>query len=747
MNDPLVVSLLALAVAAVGAWLWVRRRRVREVGATLFRPRAAPLLARPDDAPTWSTIDKRFFFLSLAVFAATRLVAIDDFPIYFFTDEAANTVLAADFVHNGLRGASGQLFPVYFANTEKLSLGVSVYAQVIPYLLFGASIAATRAASALIALSGAAAVGLILKDVFRARLAWVGILLLAITPAWFLHSRTAFETTLYASMFAWFLYFYLRYRAGHLRAVFPAVAFAALAFYSYNTGQAGIVLCALLMVLVDARFHWQNRRTALLGAVLAFALALPYVRFQVGHPGEVVRRLQQLDSYLVRPDLDPADKAVRLGEEYLAGLSPAYWYAPENTRDLIRHRMKGYGNILWPTLPFAAIGVVVCLRRWREPAYRAVLIAALTAPLGAALAGMHVTRTLVFVVPAALITFLGGAAALRWIPSGIPAGMLSAMPSPGCEARRSAIGDRVGYARMATALFVLLSLISGGMLGDALANGPTWYSDYGLTGMQYGARQVFSHVSAYLADHPQSQAWIFPTAWNGSDMLRRFFMPDDPRVLMLDLDSFLGERFDAIEGGVVMLAREDYSRVIESGKFAEAQIESTVPLPDGTVGFYLVTLAYSPQADAIFAAEEEARRQMVEEEVAVAGRTVTARHTPFEAGSIHDLFDGDPATLARTAGINPAVIELDFTEPVRLTGLTLTTGSMDLGLEIRTFAREGTVPGRYEAVFTGLPPDPTIDVVFEPSPGPVSRLRIEIRDLHAPATAPVHLREIALRED
>ena len=735
MNDPLVVTLLAVAAAVVGAWLWVRRRWVRQAAGKLLRVWPAPASERGDENPVSSTIDQRLFYLSLAVFAATRLIGIEDFPIYFFTDEAANTVLAADFLHNGLRDSSGQLFPVYFANTEKLSLGISVYAQVIPYLLFGASIAATRATSALIALSGAAAVGLILKDVFRTRLAWLGVLLLAITPAWFLHSRTAFETSLFTSMFAWFLYFYLRYRAGRARAVFPAVLFGALAFYAYNAGQAGIVLCALLLILVDARYHWQNRRLALWGAALAIALALPYVRFQAERPGEIVGRLQLLDSYLLRPDLKPAEKAVRFGEEYLVGLGPAYWYAPENTRDLIRHRMKGYGNILWPTLPFAVVGVAASLRRWREPAYRAVLIAAMTAPAGAAMTGMQVTRALAFTVPAALLTVLGAAAALRRVPSGIPFGT------------RSAIGDRAGYARLAAALFILLSLVGGGMLRDALANGPTWYSDYGLTGMQYGARQVFSEVSDYLAQHPHAQAWIFPTAWNGSDMLRRFFTPDDPRVLLLDLDSFLGERFDAVDGAVVVLARQDYRRVIESGKFTEVDVPGTVPLPDGTAGFYLVRLAYSPGADAIFAAEQEARRRMVEEEVVVGGRTVIARHTPFDSGSIQDLFDGDPETMARTAGINPAVLELDFGQPVWLTGLSLATGSMDLGVTIRVFAGEGTIPGRYDEVFTGLPPDPTLDLVLEPPPGRVHRLTIEIRDLNGPATSRVHLREISLREE
>jgi hypothetical protein len=191
MNDPLVVTLIAVAVAALAAWLWVRRRWVREVARKAFAARGSggPPMGPAQQAFTWSAFDKWLFFLSLAVFAATRLIGIERFPTYFFSDEAANTVLAAEFVENGLRDASGDRFPLYFTNTEKLSLSASVYLQVVPYLLFGASVLATRATSALIALSGAAAVGLILRDVFRTRLAWLGVMLLAITPAWFPRSR------------------------------------------------------------------------------------------------------------------------------------------------------------------------------------------------------------------------------------------------------------------------------------------------------------------------------------------------------------------------------------------------------------------------------------------------------------------------------------------------------------------------------------------------------------------------------
>src|SRR5438552_18892088 len=44
--------------------------------------------------------------------------------------------------------------------------------------------------------------------------------------------------------------------------------------------------------------------------------------------------------------------------------------------------------------------------------------------------------------------------------------------------------------------------------------------------------------------------------------------------------------------------------------------------------------------------------------VAAGRATVTA--TPFDIGSIANIFDGDNSTLYRSANINPAVIEVSF---------------------------------------------------------------------------------------
>jgi hypothetical protein len=198
-------------------------------------PPASDVVAPASPRRRWPlALDNTLFLLSGLLFLATRLIGLEKWPIYFFTDEAINPLLAADFIRHGFTDGAGQWFPTYFANGQYLSLSVSVYAQVVPYLLFGFSVFVTRAVSVLVALSGTLAIGLILKDSFKLRFWWLGTLILSIIPAWFLHSRTAFEHVMWVGFYAWFLYFYLRYRQGQPRHILTAFVFGALSFYSYS---------------------------------------------------------------------------------------------------------------------------------------------------------------------------------------------------------------------------------------------------------------------------------------------------------------------------------------------------------------------------------------------------------------------------------------------------------------------------------------------------------------------------------
>ena len=313
-----------------------------------------------------------------------------------------------------------------------------------------------------------AAVGLILKLVFKARYWWVGVLLMAVAPAWFLHTRTGFETVMMVSFFACFLLCYLLYRTRSPRYLYPALLFGAATFYTYSNGQMIMAAAGSLLLLSDIRYHLRKWRTTLPGLALLAVLMIPLLSFRLSEPNALPQHLRAIDSYWFRA-IPLQDKLVDFGKAYTYGLSPAYWFVP-NDHDLVRHRMKGYGNLNTPLLPFLLIGVGLCLWKVRSAPHRAVLLAALATPVGAALVDISITRVLAFVVPASILSGLG----LNWL--------------------LSRLDRRVPQRLVAVVTFVVFAFAGIAMLRDALVQGPLWYRDYGLYGMQYGAKQLFQEV-------------------------------------------------------------------------------------------------------------------------------------------------------------------------------------------------------------------------------------------------------------
>jgi hypothetical protein len=78
------------------------------------------------------SLDVVLFGLSIFTYLCTRFIGLVNFPIFFFTDEAVQTVLAADFVRDHLRNYDGDLLPTFFVNGGQYNLSTSVYLQVIP---------------------------------------------------------------------------------------------------------------------------------------------------------------------------------------------------------------------------------------------------------------------------------------------------------------------------------------------------------------------------------------------------------------------------------------------------------------------------------------------------------------------------------------------------------------------------------------------------------------------------------------
>lgn len=663
----------------------------------------------------------------LVVYLITRLTGLTQFPIFFFTDEAIQQVMAADLIRDQFRGETGEFLPTFFKNGGQYNLSLSVYLQVIPTLLLGKSVFVTRAVSVLISMLAVFGVGLALKNGFNSRAAWAGALLLTVTPAWFLHSRTAFETVLSVSFFSVFLYCYLMYRQGKTGYLYASVAFAALTFYSYSPGQIVILVTSILLLFFDLRYHWQQRKTILRGLGLALILAIPYLRFQVNHPEETLRHLQILDSYWVQ-DYTGVEKIKLFAQYYLGGLNPGYWYDPAPD-GLVRHIMKGYSYLWLPGLPFVLLGLAVSLMRIRKPEYRILLASLLAAPAGSAMVGLGVTRLLFMVVPAALLGGIGFSTALEWLSA---------------RFHNRILRERV-FLGISLVIFAAMSAAGFAMLRDALINGPTWFDDYGLGGMQYGGEHLFSEIGEYLDQNPRAEILLSPSWANGSDVIARFFFEDPLPFSLGSIEGHLQQYIPIGPNEIFVLLPEELELVKESRKFQTVETDRTVNYPNGQPGFYFTRLAYVDDAEVIFAAEREKRRVLQEETISMPdGSTALVAYSHLDMGSIDQAFDGDSYSLIRTLEANPFKINLSFAEPRGMIGLRLRIGGVPSRVTVLAYVQGEALPRNFTVESGESPVPQTVDIDFMQE-RPVTALQIEILNIRDQEPAHVHLWEVMFR--
>jgi hypothetical protein len=364
----------------------------------------------------------------------------------------------------------------------------------------------------------------------------------------------------------------------------------------------------------------------------------------------------------------------------------------------------------------------------RSPAHRSILLAALATPVGAATLSPGITRLLAFVVPATVLATLG----LGWLLDTLLERLSPRLPPA---------------AGTATALGLFTVLAAGNLLQlrTALVEGPLWYTDYGLYGMQYGAQQLFGEAIPRLMEADPDAHVVVTSDWaNGAENFEQFFLTPEQQV-RLDIrtvDAYLYEKLPLDEHTYLIMTRPEYARALDSPKLAPPEIRETIRYPDGNPGFYVARLSYVPNVEEVFAREREERRRPVEEPARVGGRPATLRHSLFDSGGPEELFDGDTFSLARVMEANPALLEIQYHEPVTLAGLAADFATMDFELIVELFAPGAAEPIRYAQTYEGLPLDPHVELPFDNGPHEVQILRLTVRDLHAGDVAKIHLREI-----
>jgi hypothetical protein len=302
---------------------------------------------------------------------------------------------------------------------------------------------------------------------------------------------------------------------------------------------------------------------------------------------------------------------------------------------------------------------------------------------------------------------------------------------------------KISSVLLSVAVFAILAGANLYMLRDALVNGPLWYSEYGLTGQQYGARQVFGEIASYLKEKPGTHIVLSPSWANGTDVVARFFF-DDP--LPFEMGSIVGY-FDEVkpldDNTLFIMIPEEYVKIPPT-RFTDVRVEKILHYPNGQPGFFFVRLKYVPDIQSVIAREESARRQPKTSQVVIASQPVSVTHTPLDMGDIKDIFDGSLDTLVRTEAINPMQMTFDFPAPRQVKTVLLHVGGAATSVHLRAWQADQALPTDLTAAASEAPRPRDIQLNL-PAPVAMTRLWIEIQNTNDPPDGHVHVWEVTFK--
>jgi hypothetical protein len=219
----------------------------------------------------------RFLFLLVIVIvlvmADVRFIGLENVPPGFFVDEAAAAANVLCLRETGA-GELGDRWPLFFAAYDRFFGAFFTAPYIYPLtgwtLLFGESLAALRSFSAFISVVGLAglfALGSVIGDRL---LAWLCLLVGALSPTLFQFSRIAWDPAILPCLLVWALFFTLRSNRPR-DACWGALLFA-LAAYSYPPARAQLALLLPALALFKCASEGFNR-----SFVLAFLSTLTLV--------------------------------------------------------------------------------------------------------------------------------------------------------------------------------------------------------------------------------------------------------------------------------------------------------------------------------------------------------------------------------------------------------------------------------------------------------------------------------------
>jgi hypothetical protein len=503
------------------------------------------------------------------------------------------------------------------------------------------------------------------RRVFGVRPAWATFAVFAATPYWYLHSRTGFEYVVATSFFLAFALFYLLALRERAAWAIPAAISAAAAFYSYTPARGWIAVGLTLLGLFNLPEHLRRWRASVGALALLGVLLAPALYVQWNRPDVAMRRLEALGFQEFRQK--PLVRQVReVAANYAAGLDPRFWYTwsgTQNSGPMERHIVAGLPQLAPWTAPFAAIGLAVVLLRPARLEHRTLLALVIASLSSASLVGFNNARAMPVGVLLLVLSLIGLGRVWSFV------------------ARRPAV-ERVGGLALAAALAANAVLFQNYVFDVARYA----YADYGFYGVQMGAPEVFGWIAEHHRDYRQIR--VSHGAFNAAYVFVPFYLRGEAarKTTIEDFGAFC--RGDArFPADVLYVAPVGvYDELLSRACPLRERVVATLPDLRGRPLFRMSRLERAPDFAEWLLREQRARETPVREIVRRRGVPIEIEHSAFETGEVRKIFDGDPASLTRSAGVNPAriVIHLPGAALRRVRVTVSHTGAEEIAVRTRS---------------------------------------------------------------
>lgn len=525
------------------------------------------------------------YLLIILVFCVTRFYRLEDFPVYFFCDEAFIGVTAHKLFANYFFSDDGTFLPMYWEKAKgRWVPQISIYLSMVPSLLWPRSIVALRAVTGVVSLTGILIMEWGIRKADNAKsLSWLPLGLATITPVLFLHNRLAFETSNVISGLFASLGFYLAYRIDNFKYLTGFVLTCLFTFYSHLSGTIVITAIVLALLVIDWPYRMSviRKQGMVFKGNLIFALFafIPLFVFLIRHSSAPALQLSILGSDLTK-DLPLSQVVLNGALRYVRAFDPSYWCTYHLISAEIRHLWKDRSFIpLVFSAPFF-IGLTVSLLTIRSIRSRTAVIFLLAGPLPVFFVETHIQRVF-YLIPAIIfltytgITFVLGVVRVRFLEPSLSSLLLAGV------------------------------VYSAVILTGEIRNASLWYSDYGISGLQWGAQAMFRDAIPRLLNEDPNITIVPSNCWaNGAESFPEFFLDKNQlkRLVTHWSDFFHSKETMSIPPEFIFVLDPVERMMLEhSQRFKTITPVLEIPFPDGSRGFTFSRIEYVDNIEEVMA--------------------------------------------------------------------------------------------------------------------------------------------------